>query len=182
MTTFSQAGQDIFVRRIFGHGHKGTFLDIGCAGDQFSNTLALEQEGWTGTLVDCDSNAARGRKSKFICEDATKIDFSFLPPYVDYLSLDVDEASYRALEKLPMDKTRFGVITIEHDAYRFGDNLRIPERNMLTTLGYVNVCQDVCATEGAPFEDWFCSEKLLASAKPFRFKGANKLYTEILGL
>jgi hypothetical protein len=176
MKSYSQAGQDIFVRALLGTA-PGTFLDIGCAGDQWSNTLVLEEEGWTGTLVDCDCNAARFRKSPFICDDAAKHKF-VLGLAIDYLSLDVDEASARALLNLPLAHTLFRVITIEHDAYRFGNVLRHAERETLAAFGYVLICKDVCCTENNPFEDWWVCKKLAEKATPFISEG--KLYTEIL--
>jgi hypothetical protein len=182
MTSYSQAGQDIFVRLIYGPDFKGTFLDIGCAGDQYSNTLALEQEGWTGTLIDQDSKAAKGRTSRFICTDAVRFTFK-LPEYINYLSLDVDENSLDALRNLPLNTTRFGIITIEHDAYRFGDRLRPFERDILISHSYLPVCMDVCGATGAPFEDWWIdgdSQGLILAAS--RFTCRDKLYSDIIKL
>ena len=53
-TTYSQNGQDLFVRKIFKNKRNGYFLEIG-GGDGLwiSNTLLLEQElAWTGILVE----------------------------------------------------------------------------------------------------------------------------------
>jgi hypothetical protein len=45
MLSFSQAGQDIWVRLVLGN-KPGTFLDIGAAGEQYSNTLARLAGGY----------------------------------------------------------------------------------------------------------------------------------------
>ena len=170
MTTNSQSGQDIFVRLILGENKPRTFLDIGCSEDHWSNTLLLEREGWTGTLIDMDPTAGRNRKNPVIHGDATQHNWT-LPPYVDYLSLDIDADTVKALNNLPLATTRFGVITIEHDAYRFGDTLRIPERAILRGLGYVLICADVCNPEPHAFEDWWVSPELAAEAAPFTCTG-----------
>lgn len=185
MKSYSQAGQDVFVRLILGENHKGNFIDIGCAGEMYSNTLALEQEGWTGWLVDIDPNAGNERRNPFINRDATKVNWyameldGDLPNYVDYLSLDVDENSLAALKNLPLDRVRFGIITIEHDAYRFGDKLRPGERAVLMAHGYQLICKDVCGAPGAPFEDWWVSPGLVEKAAKFATREP-KLYTDIL--
>lgn len=177
MKTSSQAGQDIFCRLIFGPDYVGTFLDVGCAGDQWSNTLALENEGWRGTLLDIDPNAGNRRKSKFICADACTHKWE-LPPYIDYLSLDVDENSLNALKNLPLNTTRFGVITIENDKYRFGDKLWPFQKDILKSYGYELICEDVCGAPNAPFESWWVTHELLPKAE--KFKCVGKLYSDIL--
>src|SRR5271166_34485 len=153
MKSYSQAGQDIFVREILGENKPRFFLDIGCAGEQYSNTLALEQEGWDGVLVDSRNDALTcPRKARFICDDAKTVNLDSLPQYIDYLSMDVDEACYEALLNLIKQGFRFGVLTVEHDAWRHGDMLRVPERKLLRACDYQLVQADVCATPGFPME------------------------------
>ena len=176
MKSYSQAGQDIFVRRILGENKPRFFLDIGCAGDQYSNTLALEQEGWTGILVDVD-DTAKGRKTPFVRGDATKIRLP-LPDYVDYLSLDIDFGTYDALVNILSHGVKFGIITIEHDAYRFGDELRVPERALLNAAGYTLICADVCGIPEAPFEDWWVCKALKEVCMPYVC--TDKLWTDII--
>ena len=185
MNSYSQAGQDRFVYEVLIKtgivplGTKGSFLDIGCAGDDLSNTWALEEIGWRGLLVDViPQPSALKRKSGFLQADATKTAIIIPRPNVDYLSLDVDEATLDALKRLDLDKVRFKVITIEHDAYRFGDKLRPGEREILTKAGYKLVCADVC--NPVPFEDWWVDAPYLAYAEKFRCE--NKQWTDILKL
>lgn len=163
MNYLSQAGQDRFVEKLQLEREgvpRGEFLDIGCGGYALSNTAYLEHEGWRGTLIDNSESAAAisaGRPSKFIYQDATQVDYSFLPKVVDYLSLDVDENSYEVLARLPLDKTRFRAMTIEHDAYRFSQKLREPMIQLLENYGYDILCADVC--NPWPFEIWAVDPK-----------------------
>lgn len=176
MKNYSQAGQHDFVRLILGEDYVGTFLDIGCSGEQFSNTLALEREGWSGILVDID-DTAKGRTSKFIREDATKLKLD-LPPYIDYLSLDIDFATLDALKNLPLKTTRFGIITIEDDQWRFGNQLREEEHIILRAHAYELICDDVCGTAGMPFESWWVSKELAPKAERLKCKG--RLFSDII--
>jgi hypothetical protein len=178
-TDYSQAGQTEFVRRILGDDHKGFFVDLGCGNEQFSNTLGLEESGWYGIMLDINPNAAKGRKGRFICADATTVKLP-LPVYVDYLSLDVDENSLKALQQIDLKQTQFGIVTQEHDAWRFGDALRPHMRKIMLDAGYVLIASDVCGAVGAPFEDWFTSQEL--APKAARFKSSNMLYSDILKL
>lgn len=51
--TYSQNNEEQIIKEYF-NGFKGTFLDIGANdGITFSNTYALLQRGWKGTLVEC---------------------------------------------------------------------------------------------------------------------------------
>lgn len=159
----SQAGQDKFVRAVT-LGEPGVFLDIGCSDPEtWSNTRALERCWWTGLLIDKNPDWAapnRARSATFICADAGEIDLSrcfdthSMGTELDYLSFDVDEDSLRAFSNVPWGALRFRVLTIEHDAYRFGGAFRDVERMVLRAHGYDLVCPDV--TEGgAEFEDWW---------------------------
>lgn len=168
MTDYSQAGQTTFVKKLLidtGVVPVGSFLDIGCAGLSISNTLGLEELGWRGWLCDNSPEAqldSINRPSKFILGDATKLNYGFLPSVVDYLSLDIDGATLDALKKLPLDKTRFRVITIEHDAYRFGETLRLPMADILIAHGYTIICMDVCNPD--PFEIWAVDKNLVPAS------------------
>jgi hypothetical protein len=185
MKSYAQAGQDVFARLL--HPEPGVFLDVGAAGLSISNTLALEEAGWTGTLVDISHEALRassGRKAKFICDDATKIDYSFLPSEVGYLSVDCDQYSLAALERIfaTAPLTRFSVITAEHDEYERGETLRTPMLNLLRKKGYGIVCPDVCH-EGKPFEIWAVHQELVRFEDAARFIRYEPIdWKEILGL
>jgi hypothetical protein len=173
METFSEQGQDTFA---FKHcPTPGTFLDIGgWEPIQCNNSYALERAGWRGVVMDIDdrwvSAYAGVRKSKFIVADATKtIDWSSfctyhgLPTSLDYLSLDVDDQpnnlkSVEILRDMFVDALTFKAITVEHDAYRMGDLVRGPLRQIMKEWGYELAVADVSCRPPDPawtFEDWF---------------------------
>jgi hypothetical protein len=184
MKSYAQAGQDVFARLL--HPEPGVFLDVGAAGPSISNTLALEEAGWTGWLVDNSIEALRassGRKAKFICDDAAKIDYSFLPSTANYLSVDCDQYSLAALERIfaTAPLTRFSVITAEHDAYERGEALRTPMLNLLRQHHYWIVCADVCH-EGKPFEIWAIDPEQKSFAAQVFMSPEPTDWKEILGL
>ena len=156
LKSYSQAGQDLWVLSQFPEGYKGTFLDIGCGTkDFYSNTWLLEQAGWTGTCIDNRPEVLQdGRSCEVIITDATKIDYDWLKPSYDYLSLDVDDATLSVLLKIPLKDKWFSYITIEHDYYRLGEELRYGERRYLHYNGYSLVKKDV-EHNGLKFEDWW---------------------------
>jgi len=160
----SQAGQDAWVYSMFPPSHKGTFWDIGCSHPvEINNTYALERIGWNGLLLDMDDVgelANKTRSSRFIQADATKFDWSGYTQChypVDYLSLDVDSATFDALRNIPFERQRFNVLTVEHDRYRFGPEIAAKIRSHLIFFGYRIERLDV-TSEGFPFEDWWVHE------------------------
>lgn len=185
----SQAGQDVFAYEVLRRSNvrNGTFLDIGANHpEQHNNTFALEQMGWSGWLVDNDPalvelNATR--RSPFTLVDSTKADWLNIIPsdvqVIDYLSLDVDFATLDTLRWLPLDRIKFRVITIEHDSYRFGVDIRNKMREILSAAGYCRICTDVCVAVGGkkkkvPFEDWWVHPELVNMGEAVRFKAHNK--------
>ena len=166
MTFHSQAGQDQFAWHLLVRGmgiRRGTFWDVGCADNRNNNSLALEETGWGGVLVDSNAPTPEDRKrSWFLLSDATKINWSqFLDrPVVEYLSLDIDDGTLEALKNIPLDRVTFRVATIEHDAYRNQDRLRIPIREIMAGRGYRLLCANV-KCQGMEFEDWFVMDGLV---------------------
>lgn len=168
-TSYSQAAQDIFVHQVIVRPEgklDGTFLDIGAHHPtSLSNTYALEQLGWSGWLIEREDSYAEllraQRKSSVIQQDAREVDWLNLdlPSVVDYLSLDVDEASLEVLRKLPLKHTQFRVITAEHNLYAY-DSMRGPMREILERHGYFMVCGDV-KFGGNAFEDWWVHPSLV---------------------
>ena len=50
---YSQNGEDLVIDAIFAGQSRGVFVEVGCIdGRRFSNTLALEERGWTGLCVE----------------------------------------------------------------------------------------------------------------------------------
>lgn len=187
MNFYSQAGQDRWVYEMLVEPERlttGTFLDVGCAGKQYSNTLGLEEIGWTGVIMDCRPDALDcPRKAVCICADATKYEWPKAPQLIDYLSLDVDWASRDALVNLPLYTMQFRVLTVEHDLYAYTDKAeglrkQSDMRSTLTAHGYQLVCANVSCTPGNPFEDWWVSLSLFPRAR--RFLCADKNWDQIV--
>lgn len=169
-TSRSQAGQDQWVYdtlvKPFGF-FRGVFLDIGASHPiVINNSKALEEIGWTGILLDHDpkfaQECAAQRKSVFVCDDATLVDWTTLlrkhgfdANRIDYVSLDTDPVTNLALMNLIKHDVRFRCATIEHDRYRFGDRQRNEMRSVLLQSGYKLERADVAATGYGEFEDWW---------------------------
>lgn len=65
MNSYSQFGQDRAVAEVFPAGYRGIFVDVG-AGDGVtdSNTLAFEEEGWHGLLVEAEHGEAYAARTR----------------------------------------------------------------------------------------------------------------------
>jgi hypothetical protein len=187
---FSAQFQDKFISNIFEYKQQGCFIDIGSADAILcNNTYLLESEyDWNGICIEFDSKynkSYESRKCNFLNQDATDISYDELfreyniPYIIDYLSLDIDELSYKVLNILPFDKYKFKVITIEHDYYLHGDKYRNEQRKILNNNGYMLLCEDVLVEQSGsnppkttfePFEDWwikpeFFSENMINKIK-----------------
>jgi hypothetical protein len=167
-TFYSQAGQDNFVfvmlYDLLKKNDAGTYLEIGAGYPiENNNTYYFEKNyDWRGVSIDIINNLIplwNNRKNSLVIADALKIDYASLlasfPKVMDYLSLDIDGFYDEVLEKIPFDEHTFRVITIEHDAYRFGDFYRNREREILQRNGYLLICGDVFTFEVGAFEDWW---------------------------
>ena len=191
----SQAGQDRFVFALLVQPtdkRDGTFLDIGANHPiTLSNTYALEQLGRRGLLVDrdlhCRELCEATRKSPFLFVDAALVAWRRvlsdhgLGPAIDYLSLDCDENTIPVVCNFPWSDLRFSVITIEHDAYRFGDGPRNQQREILSKHGYDRLCADV-HSEGCCFEDWWVDPTRVDMALAETFRSVGKDWKEMVKL
>lgn len=173
---FSQVFQDLFVLAALDGKRSGTFLEIGCYDPVvLSNTLLLEQWGWSGCAVDhspvyIEKMAAHGRRCFLSLNDATNIDYKSLldsigmPSRMDYLSVDVEPntQTLAALKLALLSGRRFSVITFETEAYG-GDaggnssGVLRKSRDLLVGAGYVLVAGNISGFEddAHPFEDWY---------------------------
>jgi hypothetical protein len=188
--SYSQAGQDRFVWEIFGRKETGSFIDIGSGHAwEYSNTFGLEKKGWCGFLFDQFHYQKDPSCSSFVRRRAVMVEgdvISTLPKWIDpaftewisYLSIDVDGDSARALAVALDLPVSYGVITIEHDWYHRGRDLRDLERHLLTTNGYDLVCQDVSWGQG-PYEDWWVNPKVVPQATRDRFRCRNRWWRDI---
>lgn len=196
---YSQAWQDSFAFILLNHKKGGYYLDIGSgAPNAQSNSNYLDTIlKWKGVCVEKNSDYnemyTQLRTCHFINGDATAIDYKAVldgfgsPKQIDYLSIDVDEVSMQALNKMPFDDYRFSTITIEHDRYRFGDMTRNQERERLRANDYFLLFPDVLVPLGCgmgpdlPFEDWWVDPTVfdMNKLKKITDKMANqKLYPD----
>ena len=158
MLSYSQAGQDLFV---LSKVDKGTYLEIGASHPvNISNSYLLELNGWDGISVEIDpmnfAEWQKVRKNPLIIADALALNYWFLPGRVDYLQLDIEPGinTLAVLKRLPLQTTRFTVITFEHDRYLEGDHVRDEQRKILSYHGYELARPDV-EYNGQQFEDWW---------------------------
>jgi hypothetical protein len=164
---YSQASQDQFVYLLlYGLLDKqddGFYVEIG-AGHPWdgNNTYVFEKNlEWKGIsldIVDRRNLWYSTRQNTLLIQDATQADYqSILQPFpkvIDYLSLDIDNYYDTVLQRIPFNDYFFKIITIEHDFYRLGGELREKERKILTALGYYLLCADVSSMD-LVFEDWW---------------------------
>lgn len=172
---FSSNYQDLAVINLFKRKHGGTYVEIGAQDAvKRSNSYALEiNYDWRGLSFEIDREYVRFfnwfRHNTCIEGDATKHDYAeifnnhALPKIIDYLQIDIDppEASLAVLKQIPFDQFSFSFITFEHDAYQFGQQTALAQRQILELNGYVPLALDV-SQDDKPFEDWWVSQAIFA--------------------
>jgi hypothetical protein len=193
---YADCKQDEFAARMFNFKKEGNFLDIGSAHAMYSNnTFFFSQQGWKGICVEFNStynNSYSDRKVKYLNEDAILIDYkkifeeTYDSKFIDYLSLDIDQLSTVVLEKLPFDEYEFGVITIEHDFYLYGDTFKSKQIEILNKKGYYLVCENVYVEMHghrdlvSAFEDWWVNPKYFEQSLLDKIKSKNELPSSIM--
>jgi hypothetical protein len=169
---YSQVYQDMFVLTMLKGKTNGKFIEIGCADPYFNNnTYLLEKKfNWNGISIDIDQskidNFTKNRKSKTICSDATKINYSEIleDNIYDYLQIDCEPAiiSYNILLKIPFETHKFAVITFEHDYYLdMNKEIKEKSRKYLQSFGYKMVVNNISEDKFSDFEDWWVHPDLV---------------------
>ena len=193
----SDARQDQFASIIVGDKSGGFYIDIGSHhSERSNNTYYFSKLGWRGICVEIDKAHESSYSSRNGCSliigDATKVSYKELlerssaPVSVDYMSLDIDSASLEVLRIFPFKSFLPKVITIEHDAYIYGDEYREPQRKILEQSGYIllasNVFVEQSGYEGkeCPFEDWWVEKELLTNSCFRDIRLESKLPSSIL--
>jgi len=152
------------------------YLDIGSNNEENSVCIPLKNYGWSGYHVDMiDSDIT----DNYIKGDATTLDYSFVDD-VNYLSIDVDDNTTKVLDRINWD-WNINWITIEHDAYRFGDEFRTSQREILLSKGFVMICEDVYnEIAQGPYEDWWVSKDIEHLYEEYKCKNKTdkELYEE----
>jgi len=193
---YSDCKQDEFTANMFQFKNEGYFLDIGSAHAIYSNnTFFFDQLGWEGICIELNSTyneSYSSRRSKYINQDATLVEYTKLfkevypSNFIDYLSLDIDQLSSTVLEKLPFDEYEFGVITIEHDFYLYGDTFKSKQIKILKERGYNLICENVFVEmQGhrdliSAFEDWWVNPKYFDRNLLDKIKSYNELPSKII--
>lgn len=187
--SYSQAGQDRFVWEILDRPCSGTFIDVGSGhARDYSNTYGLEQKGWIGFLIDrfhwnkdpsCADIARRGVMLEGeASEMLRRVAEIHRVKWADYLSIDVDGDSGKVLSTALDLGIGYGVITIEHDWYLRGKELRDLERHLLRAKGYDLVCEGVSWGQG-PFEDWWAHPQCVSPDSRDKFRCRNRWWRDI---
>jgi len=178
VANYSQAWQDIFVLSALSGLKAGRYLEIGAHDPIVNNNTYLLSSifNWHGVSLDIDPShlpkwAEFRPRDRFVVVDALRVDypqlinnvFSMSTGRIDYLQLDLEpsENTLRALERLPLDRIRFSVITFETDAYTGSLEARRRSRDILNHHGYKLVAPDVgvifepVSSDLIAFEDWW---------------------------
>lgn len=171
----AQIKQDEFVN-LLKRKNNGYFVDIGAGPDGitgqpvgfYSNTYYLEEIGWSGIAIDYDSkyiDFAKDKRSCYcVCSDLTKENISDIlslydcPSHIDYLSIDVDDATINVIKDFNYTKYKADIVTLEHNLYRGleGDiSLRDYSRKLFSYNGYYLLFPDVVLNGYGPVEDWY---------------------------
>jgi hypothetical protein len=181
--TYSQAGQDLYVASALDGKRDGVFLDLGCHHPiVINNTFLLESVfDWHGLSIDIDPgffDLFVFRKCETLVADCTRLDWDRViellgTTSVDYLSLDLEppEATLECLRRIPFDRVNFSVVTFEHDAYRAGEAVRAPSRQIFEEHGYVRVCSDI-SFGGHVFEDWYYNSSCVRADRIERLRSS----------
>lgn len=195
MVFWSQAWQDEFVANLLNFKKNGFYLDIGSGPPNAqSNSYFFDSElGWKGICIEQNNDYvemyAKFRTCTFLNEDATKINYKEIldnlkfPKRIDFLSVDIDEGSSKALSKLPFNDYRFSVCVIENDAYRLGDTIRNEELECMTYYGYYCLFPKILVPKGCGlgdgliFEDWYVDPAAFNMEKLSKIS-AEKMYPD----
>lgn len=176
---FSEAFQDLFVLTILNGKRNGTYLEIGSGHPIYrNNTYLLEKDfEWTGISIDYSTELInefkKTRLNKCIESDATQLNFNDVTSdiantgleehkVIDYLQIDCDlpEITYQILLNIDFSKTKFRVITFEHDYYADSSKLIQGMANqVLTAHGYELIAENIAPDGVRNYEDWWvCSD------------------------
>jgi len=181
MTPQAKFAIDLLNKKNDTEKYSGYYVELG-AFHSFngSNTYHLEKDyGWKGVAFDVVKEFVdeynENRDNPCLLHDALTFDYlsyfkeNNYPQQIDFLQVDVD-AGYNeegdpvgnaaqtllALIALPLNTYRFSVITFEHDALMYYQNIDVREaqRVLLSSLGYKLVVRN-------NYEDWWVDPKVI---------------------
>lgn len=205
-STYSQAGQDLFILAATNNKHNGYFLEIGSNHHSYNNNSFLleTQYNWKGLLVEYDKSFETSyqiyrNNSIYTINDARLVNYRELldnnnfPTNMDYLQIDLDVDNKSTLDTLLLleetvfDKYKFATITFEHDIYtgNFFDTREI-SRRIFEKRGYLLAFPDVTVFWNGkyqPFEDWYVHPDLVSNDFIDKIKLVNtSIHSEIIQL
>lgn len=193
MKSYSQIGQDIFVKKLINEAnYTGYFVEIGgYLPDEINNTMLLEQTGWNGISLDIIdySEQWKIRNTPLLIEDAVNCNFieifdrHSVPSVVDYLSVDVELEGerFKALVNCWKAGREYKIITIEHDSHMgYSETERKPQRNFLTSEGYHLLFGNVKNSDGVPYEDWWVNPKYFNMDDLIKIGSDGEIWTDII--
>lgn len=149
----SQLGADDWVLSKFPTGHKGFFLDVGAAdGFSISNTLKLENAGWSGIAVDAFPRNFE-RRTKTVVESAVVaakkgelVNFVVPVKHRDFSGIERNLGKHRdainqvATQTVVLTTSLLGDILAKHDAPKEIDYLNLDiegsEYDVLSTFPF----------------------------------------------
>lgn len=195
---YSVLGNDVFIYNILDKS-PGFFVEAGC-GDGVnvpgpSNSLYLEEQGWTGIGIDIENIEAfnKNRKSLGVRADLNLkkiediLEENNAPKIIDFFSFDVDEAQKSALDFLSLDKFKFKHIHFEHNNFITSDDpnyiplnieyLKTNGYKKFTEAGYIRIVENVLDRRGLAIEDWYVHKDFIPSDIKYL---KNILYIDIL--
>jgi hypothetical protein len=193
--SYSQIGQDLFVKRILQEKRNGLFFDIGGGFPiEINNTYLLEREyNWTGISIDLESKYSSqwkqsGRSSTFLIQDAITANYSQLfksltsslnTNRIDYLSIDLEPPinTLLALKQIPFNEYKFTVITFEHDLYRKDPGHDLGEQYILWESRDIFVKNGYGLVFSNKQEDWWVDKDLF---KEYDYLDVNELPKDII--
>jgi hypothetical protein len=185
-STYSQAGQDLFVLSASNNKQNGYFLEIGSNHPSYNNNSFLleTQYNWKGLMVEYDKSFETSYKTErsnsiYVINDARLVNYREIldtnnfPTNMDYLQIDLDVDNKSTLDTLLLleqtvfDKYKFATITFEHDIYS-GNFFNTQEisRNIFKQRGYLLAFPDVKVYwngKHQPFEDWYIHPDLVSN-------------------
>lgn len=178
MRSHAEALQDVFAHWISLHTHNCTYIEIGAAYAQQSNTTYVldTQFDWQGfslelnTQYQAEWQNAGIRRNPCYFENALTFDYRNtcaqlnMDHHVGYLSCDIDppNQTFAALQTVISQGLSFDCITFEHDLYYFQPDHDQLSQAYLAQHGYKVAVRGVypLSMPGCVFETWYVKSHL----------------------
>lgn len=190
----SLSNQSLFVKLLLPY-IKGYYVDIGSGNGEnepcMSNTAYLEEQGWTGLLLDYNETYIKESSTMFrlnsisVCLDATKTDYKKLfdhfkvPKVIDYLTIDVDAnnaSTIDILKMFPFNDYDFKILTVETDLYNpWGPKQKSDLVEYMKDKKYKCIVENVglSTNKNKPIEDWYINPEYYSE---FQIKNIENLF------